>query len=335
MAGPLPVAVEDDRDRLGLVLQELVKRYGRDLWLPGETGPALFAQPHARHLDVRGCCRLMSGVGSKGRFRRMQLKDGDLGGLRRREASGRQHIFELLAGPSRTDALLRLPDADDVKGTFADRTVVAQFSHASRTSATHDQRMRSVIRLPQLVHIAVETRNQHDSQCRPSRRSTSCGRRPWHAGRRGAVAAARLSRASCPNTRADRPIARWHAKSNSSRVLRGTPACTTRSWVQRAELPKPASGRRRRTAWARSRARRPDRRGIDLRTEPPRRNVRQGTLLWAPDPVRTGRSRGSDRGWVEVFAPSDVTRSLSVIRVMVVELPADTTNHSSPDAALR
>ena len=56
----------------------------------------------------------MSGVGSKGRFSRVQLKDGGLGGLRRREASRGQHIFELLAGPSCTDALFRLPDADDV-----------------------------------------------------------------------------------------------------------------------------------------------------------------------------------------------------------------------------
>jgi hypothetical protein len=56
----------------------------------------------------------MSSVGSKGRFRRMQLKDGGLGRLRRREANGGQHIFEVLAGPSCTDALFRLPDADDV-----------------------------------------------------------------------------------------------------------------------------------------------------------------------------------------------------------------------------
>jgi hypothetical protein len=31
---------------------------------------------------------------------------------------------------------------DQVQGTFADRAVVAQLSHASRTPATHDQRMR-------------------------------------------------------------------------------------------------------------------------------------------------------------------------------------------------
>jgi hypothetical protein len=97
----------------------------------------------------------------------VQLKDGGLGRLRRREANGGQHIFELLAGPSCTDALFRLPNADDLYGTFADRAVVAQFSHASRASATHDQRMRPVIRPPQLVNIAVETRNQHDSHCHP------------------------------------------------------------------------------------------------------------------------------------------------------------------------
>ena len=98
----------------------------------------------------------MPGVGSKGRFRRVQLKDSGLGRLRRREANGGQRIFELLASPSCTDARFRLPDADDVSGTFADRAVVAQLSDTSRTSATHDRRMRPVIRPPQLVNIAVE-----------------------------------------------------------------------------------------------------------------------------------------------------------------------------------
>jgi hypothetical protein len=42
----------------------------------------------------------MPGIGSKGRFRCVQLKDGGLGRLRRREANGGQHIFELLSGPS-------------------------------------------------------------------------------------------------------------------------------------------------------------------------------------------------------------------------------------------
>jgi hypothetical protein len=44
----------------------------------------------------------MPGIGSKGRFRCVQLKDGGLGRLRRREANGGQHIFELLAGPCLT-----------------------------------------------------------------------------------------------------------------------------------------------------------------------------------------------------------------------------------------
>jgi hypothetical protein len=91
MAGPLLIAVEDDRDRLRLVRQELVNRYGRDyrvvcvstaaeglrlldaagaaggevalllasLWLPGETWLDLFAQSRARHLDAR-CVALVT-----------------------------------------------------------------------------------------------------------------------------------------------------------------------------------------------------------------------------------------------------------------------------------
>src|SRR5215212_11342129 len=86
----------------------------------------------------------MSSVGSKGRLCCVQLKDGDLGGLRRREANRGQQVFELLAGPPCTDALHRLPHPDQVQGTFADRAVVAQLSHASRTPSTHDQRMRPV-----------------------------------------------------------------------------------------------------------------------------------------------------------------------------------------------
>jgi hypothetical protein len=53
---------------------------------------------------------------SKRWLRRVQLKDGDLGSLRRGEAGRGQHIFELLARPARANALLRIPHADDVQG---------------------------------------------------------------------------------------------------------------------------------------------------------------------------------------------------------------------------
>ncbi len=101
------------------------------------------------------------------RLRSVQLKDGDFGSLRCWKANRGQHVFELVASPARTDALLRLPHADDVQGAFADRAVVAQFPCARRAPAAHDQRMRPVVRLPQLVHIAVEAGNEHDSHSLP------------------------------------------------------------------------------------------------------------------------------------------------------------------------
>jgi len=90
----------------------------------------------------------MFNVGSEGRLGHVQLKKGELGGIRRREANRGQHVFELLADPPGADAFLRLLHPDQIQGTFADRAVVAQLSHASRTPATHDQRMRPVVACP-------------------------------------------------------------------------------------------------------------------------------------------------------------------------------------------
>lgn len=126
----------------------------------------------------------MSSVGSRGGSVACNSKmvvsavfgDGKPTGVSTSSKSSLAHRVQTRSSDSQTPMMYRAP--------FADRAVVAQFSHASRASATHDQRMRPVIRRPQLVNIAVEPRNQHDSHCHPSRRSTIT-RRLWHADRRG------------------------------------------------------------------------------------------------------------------------------------------------------
>src|SRR6266487_111642 len=62
---------------------------------------------------------------------------------------------------------LGLPGTDDVQGSFANRAVVAQFPGASGAPAAHDQRVRPVVRLPQLFRVAVELGNQHDRHSLP------------------------------------------------------------------------------------------------------------------------------------------------------------------------
>src|SRR5216683_2726130 len=97
----------------------------------------------------------------------VQLKDCDIGSLWGWEANRGEYVFEFLAGPTRADPLLRLPHTDDVQGSVADRAVMAQLPGASRAPAAHDQRMRPVVRLPQLAHVAVEAGNQHDGHSLP------------------------------------------------------------------------------------------------------------------------------------------------------------------------
>src|SRR6266566_5285354 len=106
-------------------------------------------------------------VRSQRRLGCVQLKDGDIGSLWGWEANRGQHVFKVLASPTRAAPLLRLPNPNDVQGSVADRAVMAQLPGASRAPAAHDQRMCAVVGLPQLIYVAVEAGNQHDSHSLP------------------------------------------------------------------------------------------------------------------------------------------------------------------------
>jgi hypothetical protein len=83
---------------------------------------------------------------------------------------------------SRAGPVRQLAHTDDVQGSFTDRAVMAQFPGAGRAPAAHDQRMRPVVGPPQLVHVAVEAGNQHDSHSLPPDAPwppANCRRLPW------------------------------------------------------------------------------------------------------------------------------------------------------------
>jgi len=92
----------------------------------------------------------------------MQLEDRELRSLRGGEASGPQGRLKLGARPATARLLLGLPHPEDEERVVTDRTVVAQLAEGRRTPAAHDQGVRTVIRLRELAHIAVEACNQHD-----------------------------------------------------------------------------------------------------------------------------------------------------------------------------
>ena len=56
--------------------------------------------------------------------------------------------------------LLGLPDSDDIERAFANSAVMTQFAELSRAAAAHDQGMRTVIGVRQLVDVTVKPRDQ-------------------------------------------------------------------------------------------------------------------------------------------------------------------------------
>lgn len=103
------------------------------------------------------------GCDSERRFDRMQVENRDVAVLWRRESNRNQRLFELITRPAALDVLRRFPDANDEKCAIPDRAVVPQLAKRSCPSAAHDQRVCSVIRLCQLVDIAIKAGNQERS----------------------------------------------------------------------------------------------------------------------------------------------------------------------------
>ena len=97
----------------------------------------------------------------------MQLEDRDLGCLWRWEADGGQHRFELRARPTRSEVLLRVPDADEVQRALAGRAVVPQLTEPGRTAPAHDHGVRPVVCLGLGADVAVDTRDEHDRHVAP------------------------------------------------------------------------------------------------------------------------------------------------------------------------
>src|SRR5258706_8403360 len=93
----------------------------------------------------------------------MQVENRDIGCLWRRESNRNQHLFELITPPAASDVLRRIPDADDEKSAVPDCAVVPQLAKRRCPSPAHDQCVPAVVRLRQLVDVAIKPGNQYSS----------------------------------------------------------------------------------------------------------------------------------------------------------------------------
>src|SRR5260370_10764169 len=93
----------------------------------------------------------------------MQIQNRDIGALWRRESNRKQHLFEFSAPPASSNLLCGFPDANYEKSAIPDCAVVPQLAERSCPSAAHDQRVSSVVRLRQLVDVAIKPGNQYGS----------------------------------------------------------------------------------------------------------------------------------------------------------------------------
>src|SRR5260370_32152806 len=93
----------------------------------------------------------------------MRVEKRDVAVLWRRESKRKQRLFELIAPPASSNLLRRFPDANDEKSAIPDCAMVPQLAERSCPSAAHDQSVSSVVRLRQLVDVAIKPGNQYGS----------------------------------------------------------------------------------------------------------------------------------------------------------------------------